>query len=262
MTGRAARADLPQLTRLWQTCFHDSEAEVQAFWKCFGDKIGIFCARDGKKVTAMLCALPVQLIDDAGDSHEAAYLYAVATDPAYRGRGLCGEILACAERALRAQGVEYAILVPAEPGLFALYERYGYKTAFFRGRGEISGAACAGKVEEIDADTYFSLRELLLVDSFVSCGPDYLTYQATTDRLMRIETAGQMHCAVCAQDGSELTVKELLPYTPEAAALLLKHFGCKCGRCLTPQGTLPYGMCKALSGAPLPQNCYLGLVLD
>ena len=262
MTGRAARTELEQLTRLWRTCFHDSEAEVRAFWKRFADKADIFCAREGKKVTAMACALPVQLLDDAGESHTAAYLYAVATDPACRGRGLCKEVLACAERALRAQGCEYAILIPAEAGLFALYGRYGYQTVFFRGRAEIGGAACTGKVEKISAETYFSLRELLLFDSFVSVDPDFLAYQATSDLLLRVETDGQVHCAVCAQDGAELTVKELLPYTPEAAALLLQHFGCERGVCLTPQGALPYGMCKALSDAPLPQGCYLGLALD
>ena len=262
MTGRAARAELTQLTRLWRTCFHDSEAEVQAFWKRFADKAGIFCARDGKKVTAMACALPAQLIDGAGESYEAAYLYAVATDPAYRGRGLCREVLACAEAALGKQGTDYAILIPAEESLFSLYGRYGYETVFFRGREEISAVPCAGKVEAIDAETYFSLRELLLFDSFVSCDPDFLAYQATSDRLVRVETAGQVHCAVCAQDSAALTVKELLPYTPEAAALLLKHFDCKRGVCLPPQGTLPYGMCKSLSGVPLPRDCYLGLALD
>ena len=34
---RAARRDLPALTRLWQACFGDTEAEVRAFWQALFD---------------------------------------------------------------------------------------------------------------------------------------------------------------------------------------------------------------------------------
>ena len=34
---RAARRDLPALTRLWQACFGDTEAEGRAFWQALFD---------------------------------------------------------------------------------------------------------------------------------------------------------------------------------------------------------------------------------
>ena len=262
MILRAGREDLPRLTALWQTCFGDRREEIEVFWKIFGKTAEIFCAKEDKDIAAMACALPVQVVDEAGESHPAAYLYAVATAPAYRRRGLCGKVLAFAEDALRKRGVSYALLVPAEPPLFGLYRRCGYRTVAFRGREEISAAPCAGTVQEIDAEAYFNLRELLLYEDFLSCGPDFLRYQALGDRLCRIETAQQVFCAVCAQEDGLLTVKELLPYDPAAAALLLRESGAQRGVCLTPEGESPYAMGKALRGDALPQKLYFGLAMD
>ena len=183
MILRAGREELPLLTALWQTCFGDRPEEIEVFWKIFGKTVDVFCAKEGKDLAAMVCALPVQLVDESGQSHPAAYLYAVATAPAYRRRGLCGKVLTFAEAALRKEGVSYALLVPSEPPLFDLYRHYGYRTVAFRGREEISAAPCAGTVQEIDAEAYFNLRELLLYENFLSCGPDFLRYQALGDRL-------------------------------------------------------------------------------
>ena len=87
---RAARRDLPALTRLWQACFGDTEAEVRAFWQALFDCTPVYLRRapDGSPA-AMLCALPAELVGDDGDAVPAAYLYAVCTAPALRGRGHC-----------------------------------------------------------------------------------------------------------------------------------------------------------------------------
>ena len=97
----AGREDLPQLTALWGVCFGDSEEEIGAFWKLLSGKARVFCAREGKSVVSMACALPVQLVDAQGESHPAAYLYAVGTAPAYRRRGLSAQVLSFAEDDLR-----------------------------------------------------------------------------------------------------------------------------------------------------------------
>ena len=83
-----ARRDLPALTRLWQACFGDTEAEVRAFWQALFDCTPVYLRRalDGSPA-AMLCALPAELVGDDGDAVPAAYLYAVCTAPALRGRG-------------------------------------------------------------------------------------------------------------------------------------------------------------------------------
>lgn len=262
MIGRAGPEDFPRLTTLWQTCFGDDPETVAAFWQIFGKTVQVFCAREKKSPVSMVCALPVQLIDAAGESHSAAYLYAVATDPSCRGRGLCGNVLAFAEDSLRKSGVSFTLLVPSEPSLFSLYRRYGYQTISRRGCEAISPAACEGTVQEIGPEAYCNLRELLLYDSFVSCDSDFLRYQALDDRLYRVETAQQVFCAVCSEASGRLTVKELLPYDASAAALLLRTSGMRQGICRTPDGSQPYAMGKALRGGTLPENIYFGLAMD
>ena len=91
---RAARRDLPALTRLWQACFGDTEAEVRAFWQALFDCTPVYLRRaPDSSPAAMLCALPAELVGDDGDAVPAAYLYAVCTAPALRGRGHCRLLL-------------------------------------------------------------------------------------------------------------------------------------------------------------------------
>ena len=130
---RAARRDLPALTRLWQACFGDTEAEVRAFWQALFDCTPVYLRRapDGSPA-AMLCALPAELVGDDGDAVPAAYLYAVCTAPALRGRGHCRLLLQEAEQDLAKQDVRAAVLVPAEESLFGFYARFGYRTVSVR----------------------------------------------------------------------------------------------------------------------------------
>lgn len=260
MIARAERRDLPQLTRLWQDCFGDRPEDIAAFWRLPG--VLVFCARESGRAVSMASALPVQLIDEEGEAHAAAYLYAVATDKAFRRRGLCGAVLRHAEAQLKKDGTEFSLLVPSTPPLFSFYQKLGYKTCFFRGKEEIAAPACTGEVHAISPEAYFNLRELLLPTGFVSLSAALLGYQGTSDRLCRIETESDVFCAVCAESEDSLTVKELLPYSPAAAALLLRESGCRQGVCLTPEGDIPYGMGKPLSAAPLPERIYLGLAMD
>ena len=260
MITRAERRDLPQLTRLWQDCFGDRPEDIAAFWRLPG--VQVFCARENGRAVSMASALPVQLIDEEGEAHAAAYLYAVATDKTFRRRGLCGEVLHYAEVQLKKSGVEFSLLIPSTPPLFSFYRKLGYETCFFRGREEIAVPACTGEVRAISPEAYFNLRELLLPAGFVSLPATLLGYQGTSDRLCRIETENDVFCAVCAESAGRLTVKELLPYSPAAAALLLRESGCRQGVCLTPEGDIPYGMGKPLSEVPLPAHIYLGLAMD
>ena len=56
-----------------------------------------------------------------------AYLYAVATHPRYRGRGLCRELMENTHALLKDRGYQGAILVPQEAGLYRMYGNMGYQ---------------------------------------------------------------------------------------------------------------------------------------
>ena len=157
--AQAQKKDLPALTALWQTCFGDEAMQINAFWRALWQDIRVFAAYEGKTPVAMLCALPTALVNEAGESFPAAYLYAVCTAPQQRNRGLCGALLAYAENALQKEGCSFAALVPSSKGLFGFYQKFGYQTAFFHKEYTVSAKKGTAKITKLDADGYQNLRE-------------------------------------------------------------------------------------------------------
>ena len=66
-----------------------------------------------------------------GQENRAAYLYAAATLPQYRSRGIMGGMIRFAADFCRSAGFHSIVLVPAEESLFGYYGRSGFKTAFY-----------------------------------------------------------------------------------------------------------------------------------
>ena len=118
----AAREDRPKLTALWEACFGDPNAVVEGFWAAMWDTITVFTNEDG---TAMATAMPL-----SWQEKQAAYLYAVATDPAHQGRGLCRRLMADAEAYLKEQGYSYALLSPAKPSFSDSMKNSAMKRSF------------------------------------------------------------------------------------------------------------------------------------
>lgn len=261
----ATAADLPQLTALWQTAFGDEISVIQAFWKqCFG-KIRVFCLSEEKKLCAMACALPLSYVDEDGEVHSCAYLYAVATEPAFRGQGCCRALLAQAERSLQRDGLKLCCLVPGEASLFAFYQKLGYTIAFTCHRQSIPAKKAEGiRLRRIDASAYENLRQMQLYGQFISYPEFLLELQqqaglASGAGLYRIESNELVCVAACEKQGERLLIREMLPADESLAAHLAHSLGCKEVMLQSPGDALPYGMAKALSDIPLPQNSYLGL---
>jgi len=252
----AQKKDLPHLTKLWCRCFGDSESEVAEFWKII-DRITVFIARE-KLPVAMLCALPVTYFDEEGQAQEASYLYAVCTQEDHRGKGICRELTAFAEKALARQGSRFAFLVPASEKLFGFYRTFGYKTTFYHERYSVSPDGKA-KIKKIDAAAYQNLRQMQLYSDFVSYDDWLLDLQSG---LYRIETDDWICCAAAEKHGQKLIIKELLPNEPAAAAALAAHLDCAEAEVRTFGGNIPFGMAKSLCPLSCPMQGYLGLAFD
>ncbi|MGN1307935.1 MAG: GNAT family N-acetyltransferase [Faecousia sp.] len=259
----AQKADRPALTALWQTCFGDEKAQIDAFWRALWQHIRVFAAFEGNAPVSMLCALPTSLVDEAGESCPAAYLYAVCTAPQRRRQGLCAALLAYAEKALQKEGCRFAALVPSNKELFGFYQKLGYQTAFFHREYTVSAGKRTAKITKLDADGYRNLREMQLYGAFLSYPLPLLQWQASASPgLYRIETAEAVCCCAAEQSGELLICKELLPDCPEAAASLAAKLGCKDALVRTCGEEAPFGMVKPLSDLPAPTEAYLGLAFD
>lgn len=113
-----------QVRRLWQEVFGDSRAFVDSFLVRYYLPDRCVVRRDGDRVVSMAHIVPMQT--DAG---RTAYIYAVATDPAYRGRGLGRQVVdECVERA-RGEGFDAAALIPSQDSLKGFYADSGFVDA-------------------------------------------------------------------------------------------------------------------------------------
>lgn len=61
-----------------------------------------------------------------GNTLSGVYLYAAATLPEYRGRGIMTELISYANNDARQNGASFCALMPASRSLFSYYEKSGY----------------------------------------------------------------------------------------------------------------------------------------
>lgn len=251
MISRPARPEeLTGLQALWQRVFGDGPELSGAFWERFPpEKHTRVIDRDG--IAAMASWMPVTIAGEAG-----AYVYAVATAPEQRGRGLCRALMGELEDALAEQGCAFAALCPATPALFDFYAKLGYETAFFhrtwRAEAGEKGVACS----EISPAEYGELRKTFLQTPHCVWDEAALSYlRAAGTSFYRLPDG----CA--AVSGGPLRIAELLGPAENAAALC-RSLGASGAEVSAPGMERARGMAKPLRiGQKIPP-AYLGFAFD
>ena len=117
--------DMPEIYRNWEEAFLDTKEEISDLFETFAGKVRVCILRKGDTVAAQLCLLPVKVM-----GHEAEYIYAVATNRAYRNEGLCTQLLKEVALLLKQEG-KCGILVPADMKLQAFYKKRGFADFYF-----------------------------------------------------------------------------------------------------------------------------------
>ena len=79
---------IPELRSLWKTAFGDEDAFLDAFFSTAYSPDRCRCIIEDDGIQAAL-----YWFDASCAGHKFAYLYAVATDPAHRGKGLCRKLM-------------------------------------------------------------------------------------------------------------------------------------------------------------------------
>lgn len=131
MLIKADKKYIPSLVKLWHNVFGDSEDYIRLFFKeayydgeCFGEVI------DGEVVSAFyLLKCSVRY---AGKVYRGRYLYAAATVPEYRGKGLMSKLIREATAYCRQSGLDFIALVPAGDSLYDYYGRFGFCEAMYK----------------------------------------------------------------------------------------------------------------------------------
>ena len=240
---------IPGLRRLWKQAFGDPDDYLDLFFRTAYAPDRCLCAVEGDRVAAALYWLDGEVC-----GRKVAYLYAVATDKAHRGRGLCRALTEQAHRVLKDRGYSGAVLVPAEPGLFEMYEKMGYHTCATVSEWE----AVAGKPMDLNPLTreeYARLRR--------DCLPFGTVFQegVTLDLLGEMGGfySGSGVLLVAVVDGDSVWVPELVGDRSKAPAIVAA-LGAKTGRFRGPGGEKPFAMYCPFDAYPAPT--YLGFALD
>ncbi len=147
-----------QAIQLYKTAFPtDSDEFINSlFSKYFNDNL-FYLLLDGK-VVSMLFLIPCEL-KMFEQKYPAAYLYAAATLPQYRGQGLMTKLINRIKKETVENGVAL-ITKPANKGLYDYYAKFGFKTAFYQGNND--ALKPLENSLEITAKKYIEIREALL----------------------------------------------------------------------------------------------------
>jgi len=239
-----------QLKELWHLAFGDGREFIDLFFQtAYSPGRCAYLAEDGQVIAALYW------LDCEYRNQKQAYLYAVATHPDHRGRGLCRRLMDRTHALLKEQGYHAALLRPADEGLRRMYRNMGYRTCT-----AVSEFRCAAgnpvPIRQIGAGEYGALRRTFLPENGVLQEGASLDYLAAYGQLY----TGEGFLLATAEDKDGLTGMELLG-NREAAPGILGALGCKSGSFRCPGGEIPFGMFL-----PLAENAaepgYLGLVFD
>ncbi len=178
------------------------------------DCLRVIC--EGEKPVSMLFSIPYPIKTEKGVV-EARYLYAVATDPAYRGRGLAKRLL----REVIAEGLP-VFLRPSSDALFEFYRRVGL-SPLSPVRGEQGNAAreCAGEgICHFSETAYLAERERFLELPFAVPAPEFLKLGFALGGAVGLDG---LFVAFYERRGEEIYFKEWLGdtrFAPRATAFL------------------------------------------
>lgn len=255
-------ADESALVELWCRVFGDPASYVEEFFRILPEIGGGVAAIENEVPVGAAYMITALELCEGESSPRCGYLYAVAVDPAARGRGLGGRLSQAAAALGRARGAELICTLPAEPGLYAWYEKLiGVRCALYRKQHELESRP--GLVPQpMSAADYGRRREALLRT---------LPHLRLSEAAMRLEEAncrafgGGLYAvgdgiaaAYVSDDVTE--VRELLGAPSEAAAAIGAALGTQRVRLWLPaESGDPY---LAFAPAELPPGTVWNLAFD
>lgn len=121
-----------ELKELWHTVFGDDYDYINLFFKKEYSLCDTFAEVIDGKIVSVLYLLNCR-IDFNSETYKGKYLYAAATHPDYRSRGLMGKLINEAlDYCKNASDTDFISLVPANDGLYDYYGKFGFETALYR----------------------------------------------------------------------------------------------------------------------------------
>ena len=243
--------EISHLLNLWKNVF----GEYDGFWELFRDIAFLpdhcRCITENGQVIAGLYWFDCRCGKD-----KIAYVYAVVTDPAHRGRGLCRKLMADVHALLKARGYDSVMLVPADENLREMYRKLGYEDCTSVGKLSCTAGETAVEIRNVGMEEYAALRREFLPENAVLQEGIQLPFLAAQAQLF----AGADFLLAAWLEGNTLHGMELLGNT-NAAPGILRALGCEKGSFQTPGANEPFAMIHKLQDSAVVPN-YFGFSFD
>lgn len=168
---------------------------------------------EGGAVASMLFSIPYPILFESG-MREARYLYAIATHPDHRGKGL-------AKRLIAAEAARYSVFLrPMSEGLFDFYSKAGLSPVSPLVEQEGDAAAPDGTERRLTKAAYLAARDALA--PLPTCRPteDFLSLYEQGGGFV---AAGDLAVALYERHGDKIWFKEYWGdpvFAPRLAAFL------------------------------------------
>ena len=216
--------DIPELKMLWKTVFGDPDTDIERFFNVFFTPELTVMINDGSALVSAAYILPVgNLVFPDGNIDSCAMLYAIATHPAFRGRGLGAAVTQAAGTLATDTGYSAVVLRPADEQLFKFYSSRTDFTAFFEveetiySREFLPDNTRSCTLSPISPAEYRLLRRCFLHDCiYIDMDERAFTYQqqlslASGGNLYTVKSgANTVGCAIIEKENHSVYLKELL----------------------------------------------------
>ena len=245
-------SNIPALRALWKDAFGDTDTVLDAFFQTAFSQKRSLCAIIEDEIVGML-----YWFDCTYSNQKIAYLYAVATHKAYRGRGICHSLMDAAHQLLKERGYAGVILVPEEPHLFDFYQKQGYKICTYVSVLHTDATDVDIDLKNVDADTYATLRKEFLPYGGVIQEDENLAFLQQDATLY----CGNGFLLAARKEQDTLIGVELLGDI-SAASRITYTLNCKNGRFRIHGNEKPFSMYRSLSPTLTTPPTYFGLAFD
>lgn len=235
-----APALVPQLRSLWKEAFGDTDAFLDVFFSTAYDPRRCRCITEDNQVLAAL-----YWFDVTCNGQKQAYVYAVATAKAARGRGLCRTLMDDTAALLAAEGYHGILLVPQDEGLRGMYGKMGYQNATTLSESVCAAGKSPLSVTELTPEDYALRRTALLPPFGVIQEGENLIFLSS---LARFYAAPGLLAAV-SRETEHLRILEYLG-DPASAPDFVTALGAREATLRFPGNDLPFAM-----HLPLASNC-------
>lgn len=234
-------SDIPALHRLWKQSFRDPDALIDHFFRTAFSPGRCRCVR--------LSDAPVAAaywFDCRHGGKKIAYLYAVATEDAYRRRGYCHALMEDIHILLKSEGYSGVLLVPGTASLRSLYASMGYAPCCFVTRRTVP-ASGACRIRRISKDEYVQKRRALVPPG--AAEPDDTLWVFFAGFAEFYEGENLLLCAT--REGNCVHIQELFSQT-DALGQIAGTLGAQCCQAVPDGGETALAMYRKLDETEPP----------